>query len=149
MGVIGATYILFPAFFLRFFTDAGGAELTLAEIFPVGRWLMVIMALWGLVDASNLVLSGALKGAGDTRFVMWFSFVMAWGVLVPGQFVLVIWLGQGVIVSWIWTAFYIALMAGGFIWRFRQRKWQSIDLLGSERPIEPNRPGAEAMLVVE
>lgn len=149
MGVIGATYVLFPAFYLSFFTEAGGAELTLADIYPVGRWLMVIMALWGLVDASNLVLSGALKGAGDTRFVMWFSFAMAWGVLVPGQFVLVVWLQQGVIVSWIWTAIYIALMALGFIWRFQKGQWQSIDMLGNERPVEPNRPGAEAMLVVE
>ncbi len=149
MGVIGVTYVLFPKFYLGFFTEGVGGSLALEDIYPVGRILMLIMALWGLVDSANLVLSGALKGAGDTRFVMWFSFAMAWGVLVPGQLILIIGLGYGVIMAWSWTAFYIFLMAVGFIWRFRSGRWKSIDMLGGERPIEPKRPGAEAMLVVD
>lgn len=147
MGGIGITYVLFPAFYLSFFTEAGGAELSLADIYPVGRWLMVIMAVWGLVDSANLVLSGALKGAGDTRFVMWFSFAMAWGVLVPGQVVLVFGMDQGVIVSWLWTAFYILLMSIGFVWRFRTGRWKTIDMLGAHRPVVATRPGSEALVV--
>ena len=149
MGVVGLTYILFPSFYLSFFTERAGDGLTLEELYPIGRILMIIMALWGLVDAANLVMSGALKGAGDTRFVMLFSLAMAWGMLVPGQVVLVFVLEQGVIVAWSWTALYIFAMALGFIWRFRTGVWKSIDVLGSERPIQPDRPGAEALLVVD
>ncbi len=78
---------------------------------------------------------------------MWFSVCMAWGVLVPGQWWLVVRLERGVVTAWWWTAFYIACMAVGFIWRFRTGCWKGIDLLGAERPVIPNRPGAEAMVV--
>lgn len=149
MTVVGLSYVLFPTFYLGFFTERSGADLSLAEIYPVGRVLMVIMAVWGLTDAANLALSGALKGAGDTRFVMLFSLVMAWGMLVPGQVVLVFILGYGVIATWLWTAFYIMLMALGFTWRFRQGRWKTIDMLGTGQAVQPNRPGAEAVLVVD
>lgn len=36
----------------------------------LGRELMGILVMWGIFDATDIVLSGALKGAGDTRFVM-------------------------------------------------------------------------------
>ncbi len=149
MTVIGITYILFPTFYLSFFTDRTGDGLTLEQLYPVGRILMIIMALWGLVDAANLVLSGALKGAGDTRFVMLFSLALAWGLLVPGQLILVYVLDQGVVVAWTWTALYIFAMAIGFTWRFRKGTWKSIDVLGIERPIQPDRPGAEALVVMD
>lgn len=147
MSVVGSTYVLFPTFYLSFFTERASAGLTLEEIYPVARVLMIIMALWGLVDAANIVLSGALKGAGDTRFVMWFSVAMAWGLLVPGQIVLVYVLQRGVIAAWCWTAIYIFLMAVGFIWRFFQGRWKEIDMLGATRPIQPNRPGVEALVM--
>jgi MATE family multidrug resistance protein len=108
---------------------------------------MLFMAIWGFVDSGNLVLSGALKGAGDTRFVMIYSLVMAWGVLVPGQFLIVIVWEAGVIIAWAWTAFYIALLAIGFYCRFRAGHWRDIDMLETSRPIHPDRPGAEAMVV--
>lgn len=147
IAVVGTTFILFPDFYIAFFTLREDTGLGLDVLLPVGRQLMVIMALWGLVDAANLILSGALKGAGDTRFVMCFSVCMAWGVLVPGQWWLVVRLERGVVTAWWWTAFYIALMAIGFIWRFRSGAWKAIDMLGAERPVIPNRPGAEAMVV--
>ncbi len=147
IAVAGLTFVLFPAFYLTFFTARAETGLSLDQLLPVGRQLMIIMALWGLVDAANLVLSGALKGAGDTRFVMWFSILIAWGVLVPGQWWLVTQAQAGVIAAWWWTAFYILLLAIGFVWRFQRGRWKTIDLLGAERPVIPNRPGAEAMVV--
>jgi multidrug resistance protein, MATE family len=149
MGTIGLTYIMFPQFYMSFFLDAAGTGLNMEAVFPIGRKLILIMALWGLVDSANLAFSGALKGAGDTRFVMWFSCLMAWGMLVPGQVLLVLVWEQGVVVSWAWTAFYIACMAVGFTMRFRGGRWKTIDMLGAERSLPPTRPGAEAMIAAD
>ncbi len=146
MGTVGTTFILFPSFYLSFFVS-GETGLTLDELLPAGRYLMIIMALWGIPDAANLVFSGALKGAGDTRFVMWFSFLLAWGLLVPGQFVLILLLDASVIHAWWWTAFYILLLGIGFTVRFQKGRWTKIDVLGIPSPILPDRPGAEALLV--
>lgn len=149
MACIGLTYVVFPEFYLSFFTDRTAEAFALSEILPVGRRLMVIMAIWGLVDSGNLILAGALKGAGDTRFVMIYSVVMAWGLLVPGQAVIVLVLKANIIYAWAWTAFYIALLALGFYLRFRAGYWRDIDMLESSRAILPDRPGAEAMVVAD
>jgi len=149
MSLIGCTYILFPEFYLQFFVERSGEGLSLDAIYPIGSKLMLIMALWGLVDAASISFSGALKGAGDTRFVMWFSCLLAWGMLVPGQIVIVFVLEKGVIAAWAWTALYIAAMALGYTWRYRSGRWKSIDMLGAERPLSPNRPGAEALIAAD
>ncbi len=145
MGLVGLTYILFPEFYISLFTIQG-SELSLDEVLPIGRILLILTALWGLADASNLILAGALKGAGDTRFVMYYSLAVAWGFLVTGQVLIVIVFKLGIFVAWGWTAVYIAILASGYLWRFRSGKWKNIDLLGSQVPIQPDRPGAEALV---
>jgi len=42
-----------------------------AAIMDVGVILIRFVAVFCLFDAMNLVFSGAIKGAGDTRFIMW------------------------------------------------------------------------------
>lgn len=149
MFIVGMAYILVPQFFLSFFARDGASGLDMETLFPVGRMLMIIMAVWGVVDAVNLIMAGALKGAGDTRFVMWYSLAVAWGVLVPGQFLIVFWWEAGVIAAWCWTAFYILVLSLGLFLRFRKGCWRDIDVLGAPAPVPPDHPGAEAVVVGE
>ncbi len=149
MGLIGLTYVLFPEFYFSFFTRHGAEGVPLEELLAIGRGLLIVMAIWGLLDAANIILSAALKGAGDTKFVMYFSLALAWGVLVAGEVVLVFVLKAGIFAVWSWTCFYITLLAGGFAWRFRTGVWKHIDLLGASVPIQPDRPGAEGMVAVD
>lgn len=144
MVVIGCAFVAFPDRWYGFFLAESSAQEARA-ILAVGRWLLVIMALWGLADCANLVLGGALKGAGDTRFVMLYSILAAWVVLVPGQVVIVLLLRGGIILSWSWTALYILLLAVGYWMRFASGKWKRIDVLGRHLPLEPTRPAAEAL----
>ncbi len=93
------------------------------------RVLLVMLAIWGTADASAIIISGALKGAGDTHFVMYFQSAVAWGFLVLGQLVIVFVFKAGVYVSWAWTLLYIIILGIGFVLRFRSSRWKSIDLL--------------------
>jgi len=43
----------------------------------------------------------------------------------------------------------VFLMAVGFLVRFRSGRWKSIELLDRQTPIQPNRPGAEALAVMD
>ena len=99
--------------------------------------LLVVVALWGLADAASLILSGALKGAGDTHFVMRYQAFAAWGFLVPGQLVIVVLLQSTYLVSWIWTLLYIGILGVGFSLRFASGKWKSIKLLGKRPVVSP------------
>ncbi|MDF7800843.1 MATE family efflux transporter [Pontiellaceae bacterium B1224] len=127
--VTGLTFVLFPAFFTNVFGNDGGSTVPYDELLKTVRVLLVMLAIWGAADAMALVLSGALKGAGDTHFVMYFQSAVAWGILVVGQLIIVVWLELNVFISWAWTLVYIIILGIGFFLRFRSGRWKNIDLL--------------------
>lgn len=142
--LIGVTFLLFPAFYINLFAgDAGGAVLS-AELLETTRILLAMLAIWGAADAAVLILSGALKGAGDTHFVMYFQSTVAWVFLVLGQLMLVLVLKCGVYVSWGWTLLYIVILGVGFALRFRSNRWKGIDLLDRRVPSVVGRVGDPA-----
>jgi len=146
--LVGATFLLFPRFYFLFFTSQKEVTFGLEEVLPLGRWMLVMMAIWGSIDALNVILSGGLKGAGDTRFVMIYSVTMAWTVFVTGEVLIVLKLGGTILQAWAWLTFYIMLLALGFLVRFRRGRWKTIDLLGREVPPStpsPPRPGGEIL----
>lgn len=69
-----------------------------------------------------------MKGAGDTRFVMFYMIMGGWLCLVPGALFLLL-RGKGIIELWCWLTFYICLLAGGFWWRWHKGRWKSIRLI--------------------
>jgi multidrug resistance protein, MATE family len=127
--VIGITFILFPEFYANVFESNAGSTVPFDELLKTVRILLVMLAIWGSADATALILSGALKGAGDTHFVMYFQSSVAWGVLVLGQLVIVLWLKLNIFVSWAWMLVYIIILGTGFFLRFRSGRWKRIDLL--------------------
>lgn len=138
VSAVGATFVLLPNLYFGLFIREDSA-FTLDEVVSIGRWLLIMMAVWGGLDAGNLVLSGALKGAGDTRFVMLYSIVAAWGFLVPGVMAITFLLDGGILLLWGWVMTYIMLLAVGFILRFRAGRWKTIRLL--DDPAESAIPG--------
>lgn len=144
----GVFFVLTPRPLVGLFARGAGAA-SFESVFPTARILLMLVVGWGLADAGNLTIGNALKGAGDTRFVMIYSVIMAWFVLALGQVVLMLVLQRGIVAAWLWTAFYIALLATGYILRFRSGAWKSIDVLGRQAPVEPLRPGSEALGIAE
>jgi len=149
VSVVGLTYITFPSVYFSAFTLRAETGFSLNEIMVTGRWLLMLMALWGFMDAVNVILAGALKGAGDTRFVLIYSSLMSWGLLVPGVLLVIFTFKGGLLSMWTWALIYIGLLAGGYIIRFRSGKWKSIQVIESPLPPPAARPGAEAMAVCD
>jgi MATE family multidrug resistance protein len=129
IAFIGTTFLLFPAFYTNVFEGDAIGTVPFSELLKAVRILLVMLAIWGIADATAIILSGALKGAGDTHFVMYFQSVVAWGFLVAGQLVLVFVFKCNVYVSWAWTLLYIIILGAGFTLRFRSNRWKKIDLL--------------------
>jgi MATE family multidrug resistance protein len=129
VGALSLTFLLFPRFYLGLFAH-GGAEFGVEELMEKGRWLLAILAGWGMVDAMTIVLSGALKGAGDTRFVLVFSVLSNWLLWMPGIFLLARWCGDGALLpQWVWMMAIVLLMGFGFGWRFRSGRWRKIEMI--------------------
>lgn len=76
MTAMGAVFYFFPYVLMRSFTN----DQTVIEL---GTLFLKIVALLQIPLAITMVLSGALKGAGDTRFLLLSTVVGAWGVRVP------------------------------------------------------------------
>ncbi len=129
IAAIGVTFLLFPTFYISMFAGDAGGSVPLGELLKTARILLAMLAVWGIADASAIIISGALKGAGDTHFVMYFQSIVAWGFLVLGQLLIVFVFHGGVYVSWVWTLLYIVILGIGFALRFRSGRWKSIDLL--------------------
>ena len=139
MGAVALSFLLFPRAYFSLFTGDAPGMVALDAVIDKGRWLLTMLALWGLLDAVNLVIGGALKGAGDTRFVLIYSVLTSWLVWMPGELVLLLGLDAGLLAAWLWLALYVLLLAAGFWLRFRRGKWKAIDMI-SGRP-----PAAEAV----
>ena len=124
MVVIGAFFVFLPQLFTHFF---GGPELT-DEIRHTADILLRFVALYCLFDCFCLIYFGALKGAGDTVFIM---VLMTVGcvVLAAGSIAVLYYLKS---LYGIWAVFtgYIGLMGLGAYLRFKGGKWKTHELVG-------------------
>lgn len=119
MGAMGLLFFIFPAFFVSFF--AGNAESLLAVGVPVVRVFLLCEPFF----AAAIVMKMSLRGAGDTRRVMWVSYgvmgffrvvvLSAWHHFFPDTLNL----------TWIWILFSIDQMvqAWCFYLFIRDKKW--------------------------
>jgi multidrug resistance protein, MATE family len=133
-----ATFVLFPQFYVSLFGQNDGVAAS-PEVFELCRKLLIILVGWGIMDAANFIISGALKGAGDTHFVMVFHNTVAWAFFATGELVLVLVLHAGPIAAWLWCLLYISIIGIGFCLRFRSGRWKTIDILERHTPVEDER----------
>jgi MATE family multidrug resistance protein len=144
IGSIGLTFLLFPQLYLNIFSAEAGS-LDPDQLRSAVSYLLIILAIWGLPDAASLIFSGALKGAGDTHFVMRYQAVVAWGIFVPGELILIVGYQAHHLVCWAWALLYITLLGVGYTWRFASGRWKTIKLLRENNrvPTLPLAPGAD------
>lgn len=131
IAAVCAVYLAAPHALLAAFEPDDPAERAkFAEIAAVVPTLLVCVAVYSLADSMNLAFSFALRGAGDTKFVTWLTFTLAWPVMVIPTYVVVM---NGGSIYWAWgfATAHIVLMSVCFWLRFRWGKWKSM------RVIEP------------
>ncbi|MCD4708080.1 MAG: MATE family efflux transporter [Candidatus Sabulitectum sp.] len=131
---LAVTFVLFPHFYTRLFFSPDSA-CTFDELYSTTRQLLLIVAAWGVFDAVNLMYSGALRGAGDTKFVVWVSALLGWLFWIPGTLYLYSVRDSGIVDIWLFTSFYVGIFGLVFFLRFRTGKWKRIDLLGRHKEI--------------
>lgn len=127
MAIAALVFTLLPRTLLSLFVPAE-SPFTAEQLFGMGSRLMLIMALWGFFDSANLVFIGALRGVGDTRFVMSVLIGTAWLFWIPGEW-LIFHRGGGIVAAWVWQAIDIALCAILFGLRWHRGRWRDIRLI--------------------
>lgn len=88
--------------------------------------LMKLVSVFVLFDATYLIFGEAIRGAGDTKFFMKVMLFCAWGLLIPGAWIIIYKLHGSVFMVWSWLTFYAALTAVIMLWRFAKGEWKKI-----------------------
>jgi MATE family multidrug resistance protein len=133
--LFGVLYVVIPAFFL-------GAHTAFADdpTFPAVRATTIVLlrfvALYCIFDSLQIVFVGALRGAGDTRFILWNTSIISILFLSLGYFLehQLGWKESGYALYgwwWILTGWIFALGVT-YLARFEQGRWKSM------RVIEPD-----------
>jgi MATE family multidrug resistance protein len=129
MILVAVVFIVAPRPLLSLFKAHHLTAAQYAEIMDLGVILMRFVAVFCFFDALNLVFSGAIKGAGDTRFIMWTIGVLSLGVMITPMYVAVEILQGGLYTTWTLATFYICALGIAFMLRYRQGKWKSMKVI--------------------
>jgi MATE family multidrug resistance protein len=118
MIVSGLTFVLVPAQLIGMFS-------TNALVLSVGTSLLLLAALFQLFDGIQAVITGALRGLGDTRTAMAVNLVAHWLIGLPTSYVLCFVLGWGV---WgLWVGLTLGLIVTGvilfYVWTVKIRQY--------------------------
>lgn len=118
-GLLGLHEILFPHFWIGIFNDS-------PAVIRVGSASMRLMGATGPLIAAGMILTQALFGAGNPRFVMLVELILHFGVLLPLAYVLGIVFQAGLIGVWSAAAVYVLLLTTIMAWKFRAGTWKTI-----------------------
>ena len=97
------------------------------EFQSLGFTLFVLMAAWQVFDAADVILSGALKGGGDTKFVMWWMLVVGFVIWLPVVFV-VRHFHNTMPALWSTMILYVVVICVGSLIRWRRGGWKMVKL---------------------
>lgn len=103
-----------------------------AEIIPLAKLMLRLAAIYTLADATQLVFSGALRGAGDTKWVMWISGILHY-IMAGTAIVLIKVVKLRPEIVWIFFIFFILSLGFSIFIRFRLGKWKNIELINTEK----------------
>jgi len=114
MIAAGALFVAFPEMIIRLFSND-------PELVAAGVGLLYVAALFQLFDGLQVVATGALRGAGDTKTAMLANLAGHWFLGLPIGWLLAFRAGWGA--EGVWVGLCIGLMAvgGALAWHWATR----------------------------
>ncbi|MDP6777295.1 MAG: MATE family efflux transporter, partial [Candidatus Latescibacteria bacterium] len=135
-GVVAAAYVLIPEIILSPFAANADPE-TFPPIREVGIVLLKFLAAFTVFDYACLMFSSGIKGAGDTKFVMWVFTSLTWTLLVFPTYLACVVFDWGIYVAWAFETLFVIVAGFVFLLRFRGGKWKSMRVIEPETETLP------------
>ncbi len=130
MGCCALLFVLIPGPLMGPFIPGDADPGTREALLHLGRNFMVAMATFQLFDAGAMVLSGALRGAGDTTVPGVATVVLSWSVIVGGGAAMIRWAPRlESLGPWIAASAYIIILCLFLLFRFTSGRWKTIRLV--------------------
>ncbi len=119
--LVGISFILFPHAYVRIITDEPVFMNTAPTLLFIAGWVQIGFATY-------LVLSGALRGAGDTRWTMMLTFGSTFLVRLPLAWWIGLNLGHGLVGIWLVLSGELLVRGVLFLARFLHGGWTKIEV---------------------
>jgi len=136
MTSIALLYLFKPDIFLKPFSLHSDFQ-SFTEIRDITVILLRFVAFYSVFDTFNIIFSSAIKGAGDTRFVMITISILSFCVLVIPNYLFLIVFKKGLYFGWAITSIYIILLGFIFFFRFLKGKWKTMKVIEEIRHDAP------------
>ena len=128
MVVLVLLYVFIPNVFVSIFSTKSD-PLVFNQIQEITVILLRFVAIYCIFDTMNIIFASAIKGAGDTRFVMVMILVMSMGILVLPSYLSLVVFERGIYLAWVFITAYIVILGFGFLFRFLGGKWKSMRVI--------------------
>ena len=139
MMLVAAAFVLTPEPLLHLFKANYQNDAQYAKIMDLGMILLRFVAVFCFFDALNLIFSGAIKGAGDTRFIMWAIAALSIGVMIAPVYIAIEFLGAGLYTAWTIVTLYVCALGIAFMLRYRNGKWKKMRVIEAQPVIADAR----------
>ena len=124
-SILAVIYITFRFPLVEIFTPPTG---DFSEIRELSAFMMIGLSSYVIADALIIVSGGVLRGAGDTRWLMYASVALHWLMLLVQYYVILVW-EYGPQASWLTFCMMIILSAVVYLWRLRSGVWREPERL--------------------
>ncbi len=124
----GGVVVVFPDLMISPFAMYIPAE----QFAPVREHVIVLLrfvALFTFFDGMAIIFGSAVRGAGDTRFSLLFTFVTSWSLMVLPTAVAWMTIGLSLNVGWSACTIYVIVLGVGFVLRFQAGRWKSMQII--------------------
>ncbi len=133
MLVIAVAFMVFPEYLLNLFKARQYTPEQYAGILNLGMVLMRFVVIFCLFDAINLIYSGAIKGAGDTRFIMITIGVLSVCAMIIPVYLAIEVFHAGIYTAWTLVTLYVASLGVAFMLRYKSGKWKKMRVIESSK----------------
>lgn len=124
-SILAAVFVIFRMNLIDVFAGSGA---DFEEIREIGSFMMVGLACYMMADASILISGGALRGAGDTRWLMLTSISLHWLMLIAQYFIIIVY-DYGPRLSWVVFVLMIIVIAVVYLGRLYSGVWREPERL--------------------
>jgi len=123
-------FVIWADKLVRVFTS--GFEGGESNVAALASTMLRLAALYTLGDATQLIYAGALRGAGDTRFVMWISVGTHW-IFAGIAWFSIRMLDISAISMWVVFICFVLVLSVGMLLRYRLGSWRKMSLVVSRQ----------------
>ena len=128
MALCGLLYFLLPHLLLAPYA-AGSDPVSFTYVYETAVVLLRFVALYSIFDMMNVMFAAGLRGAGDTRYPLALTVVLAWGAMLVPAWLACLHFGAGVYAAWSAASAYVVLLGLLERRRFRQGRWRALRIV--------------------